>query len=155
MHTNTLQSGVYEWWEVQTYGPAVTYAVRLEAGRVTFFSTGEGEALQVTPAGRLPDVEDAVLKALHHALDRAARLAFLGYRPVTFVPEAQPIGKARACKLHRLMASAGVPASGHYALAAEALKVPVSSLAALSPAQACRVWRHLCATYPQARTLAA
>ncbi|MDL2343114.1 hypothetical protein QOL99_03005 [Deinococcus sp. MIMF12] len=67
-----------------------------------------------------------------------------------------PIGKAAACRLHKIMGRLGLPSAQHYSLAAAALGewAPVPSLAALSPVEARAVWRHLCALYPQAHTLA-
>lgn len=61
--------------------------------------------------------------------------------------EAAPIGKARACKLHRLMARYGVPHNEHYSFASAALDTPVYSLAALSEPEARNVWRFLQQTH--------
>lgn len=67
------------------------------------------------------------------------------------------IGKARACRLHRIMGMSGLPNAQHYALAAAALGEPwpLESLASLNEAEATTVWRHLCQLYPKAREVAA
>lgn len=70
-------------------------------------------------------------------------------------PSAAPasIGKARAHRLHILMAQAGVPSGEHYRTAARALGRGVASLAALSEGEARRVWAYLGSAYPAARAL--
>lgn len=69
--------------------------------------------------------------------------------------EPAPIGNARAAKLHGLMARAGVPSAEHYGFAGAALDRPVSSLAALTDAEARAVWAFLQDTHPHARAFAA
>ncbi|UQN04967.1 hypothetical protein [Deinococcus sp. QL22] len=61
--------------------------------------------------------------------------------------EAAPIGKARASKLHRIMARYGVPSGEHYAFASAALDAPVYSLALLTEPDARAVWRFLQQTH--------
>lgn len=68
----------------------------------------------------------------------------------TLAPQLAPIGKARACELHRLMSRAGIPSGEHYGFAGAALDRPVHSLAALTEAHARQVWRFLCACFPGA-----
>ena len=69
----------------------------------------------------------------------------------------QPIGKARAARLHKIMGRVGLPSFQHYGLAAAALcePFPLDSLASLTEQEARRVWAHLCRCYPSARALAA
>ena len=70
------------------------------------------------------------------------------------VLEAAPIGKARAARLHRLMARAGVASGEHYAFAAAALDRAVHSLAALTEPDARAVWDFLAFTFPHIKAAA-
>ncbi|WP_420596875.1 hypothetical protein [Deinococcus sp.] len=67
------------------------------------------------------------------------------------------IGKARAHKLHKIMARLGLPSVQHYGLAAAALcePFPLDSLASLTEQEARRVWAYLCRMFPTARRVAA
>lgn len=67
-------------------------------------------------------------------------------------PTPPTIGKARASRLHRLMARAGLPSAQHYALAAAALGewATVPSLAELTEPEARTVWQHFARLYPAA-----
>ncbi|WP_216319769.1 hypothetical protein [Deinococcus aestuarii] len=67
-----------------------------------------------------------------------------------YLGEPAPIGKRRACELHRLMGQMGVPSHEHYGFAGAALDRPVYSLAALTEAEARAVSRFLCATHGRA-----
>lgn len=69
-------------------------------------------------------------------------------------PTPPTIGKARASKLHRLMARAGVPTGEHYGFAGAALDRPVYSLAALTEEDARAVWRFLAFTHPSIQAAA-
>lgn len=68
---------------------------------------------------------------------------------------APTIGKARAHKLHKLMARVGVFQAHHYATATRATGREVDSLAALTEDEARDVWAYLCRTFPHARSVAA
>lgn len=142
-----LADGVYTWAAVQPYGPSVTVSAQVLAGRVTLYTTGTAGA---SPRD-LSEYGAQYLAAVQAAVSGSTRY---GTGPVNFTPAAQPIGKARARELHRLMGRLGLPSAQHYAIAAAALGewVPVPSLADLYPIEARMVWRHLCALYPQART---
>lgn len=128
MNINTPADGSYS-YQAGVYG--ARYFARFEGGTLAFLSR-EGEAQTVT-----------ALTAAHVAAD-------LARVPFAFVPLARPIGKARAHKLHGLMARAGIPAGEHYGFAGAALDQAVYSLAALTEAQARAVWRFLTATHPAA-----
>ncbi|WP_051935413.1 hypothetical protein [Deinococcus sp. YIM 77859] len=104
---------------------------RFEGGKLAYLARN-GEAQPLTP-----------LAALHVAHE----LSYLD--GVAFMPLARPIGKAAGCRLHKHMARAGIPSGEHYAFAARTLGRPVASLAALSPVEARRVWRDLCAYAPR------
>jgi hypothetical protein len=128
MNTNTPADGSYS-YQAGVYG--ARYFARFEGGTLAHL-TREGEAQAVS-----------ALTAAHVAAD-------LARVPFAFAPLAQPIGKARAAKLHRLMARAGVPSGEHYGFASDALGQPVYSLAALYPVEARAVWRFLTATHSAA-----
>jgi len=136
MNTTTPADGTY------TYSSPLSRAqvlARFEGGKLTaHLYAGEPAPLTDLAAAQL-----------------AHQISYLD--GVVFAPLAQPIGKARAARLHRLMGRLGIPSAQHYALAAAALGewVPVPSLADLYPIEARMVWRHVCALYPAARTLAA
>lgn len=77
---------------------------------------------------------------------------------VTLVSEertAPPIGKARACRLHRLLSLVGIPAREHYGFVSAALDQNVYSLAALTEDEARAVWNFMVFTCPAARLVAA
>jgi len=63
-------------------------------------------------------------------------LADLARLPSFFTPAPQPIGKARACRLHRILARLGLGHADHYRAASAALGRTVGSLAALSEGEA-------------------
>lgn len=77
--------------------------------------------------------------------------------PAPLELSAPPIGKARACALHKIMGMTGLPHAQHYALSAAALGEPwpLESLADLTEREAKTVWDHLCRLYPRAREVAA
>ncbi len=76
--------------------------------------------------------------------------------PTPLELSAGPIGKARACVLHKIMGMAGLPKGQHYAISAAALGEPwpLGSLADLNEREAKAVWKHLCRLYPCAREVA-
>lgn len=136
MNTTTLPSGTYSYSSPLSAAPVLA---RFEDGKLTAFTyAGETQPLTDLAAAQI-----------------AQQISYLD--GVTFAPLAQPIGKARAARLHRLMGRLGIPSAQHYALAAAALGEwqPVPSLADLYPIEARMVWRHLCALYPSAAQLAA
>jgi hypothetical protein len=145
-----LADGVYTWAAVQPSGPSVTVSAQVLAGRVSLYVTGTHGA---SPRD-LGEGQAAYLLGVQAAVTGRTRY---GTGPVSFTPAAQPIGKARARELHRIMGRLGLPSAQHYALAAAALGewAPVPSLADLYPVEARAVWRHLCALYPSAAQHAA
>jgi len=52
------------------------------------------------------------------------------------------LGKARAARLHRILARLGLSSADHYRTASAALARTVDSLAALTEAEGRRVWNH-------------
>lgn len=93
-----------------------------------------------------------------HALDLLRRAAACEITHDLPAPDdQQPIGKARAHALHRIMGKLGLPSAQHYAIAAAALGewTPLKSLSTLSRREAVTVWQHLSALYPQAVQVAA
>ena len=85
----------------------------------------------------------------------ACTLADLAHLPHSFTPAAQPIGKARAAQLHRLLSRFGLDSADHYRLASAALGRTVLSLAALLEADARQVWNHARRVYSSYRLTAA
>lgn len=77
--------------------------------------------------------------------------------PAPVALSAPPIGKARACVLHKIMGITGLSKGQHYAISAAALGEPwpLDSLADLTEREAGTVWAHLCRLYPRAREVAA
>ena len=73
---------------------------------------------------------------------RACTVADLQNLDFTFIPAAQPIGKARASRLHRLLSRLGLGNTDHYRIASAALGRMVDSLAALTEMDARQVWNH-------------
>ena len=70
----------------------------------------------------------------------ACTLADLAYLPYSF--ERATIGKARASRLHRILARLGLGHADHYRAASAALGRLVASLAALTDQEARTVWNH-------------
>lgn len=103
--------------------------------------------LTMTPAGIVATVDGQAVSEAQAVsiLNRADRVTVTAE---TLAPA--PIGKGRACELHKIMARAGVPSGEHYAFAAAALDTPVYSLAALTEPEARAVWRFLTATHSAA-----
>ena len=106
---------------------------------VTLTATAQGIAAQV--GGQTVPTAEAL-----GILSRAARVEVLEEVPMP----APTIGKARAARLHRLMARYGVPSGEHYGFAGAALDRPVFSLADLTEPEARAVWQFLQATHSAA-----
>lgn len=106
---------------------------------VTLTATAQGIAAQVD--GETVPTADAV-----SILQAAAQVEVIEETPMP----APTIGKARAARLHRLMARYGVPSGEHYGFAGAALDRPVYSLAALTEPEARAVWQFLQATHSSA-----
>ncbi|KEF35797.1 hypothetical protein RDMS_00020 [Deinococcus sp. RL] len=106
---------------------------------VTLTATAQGIAAQVNGQ----DVPTAEALGI---LSRADRVEVIEETPMP----APTIGKARAARLHRLMARYGVPSGEHYGFAGAALDRPVFSLAALTEPEARAVWQFLQATHSAA-----
>ncbi len=62
--------------------------------------------------------------------------------PSFFTPAPQPIGKARACRLHKILSRLGLGHADHYRAASAALAREVDSLAALTESEGRAVWNH-------------
>ncbi|MFB9995527.1 hypothetical protein ACFFLM_26705 [Deinococcus oregonensis] len=122
-------------WEAHTVYRECSVVTGTATHTVTLTRTAAGIEATV-------DSEAAELGAALRILHSADTLTL-----ISETLEAAPIGKARAAKLHRLMARAGVPSGEHYALAAAALDAPVYSLALLSEPEARNVWRFLQQTH--------
>jgi len=73
---------------------------------------------------------------------RGCTLADLSNLPYTFTPTPSSIGKARASRLHRILARLGLGHADHYRAAWAALGRPVDSLAALTEQEGRQVWNH-------------
>ena len=86
---------------------------------------------------------------------QAVTLADLARLPSFFTPAPQPIGKARACRLHKILARLGLGHADHYRAASAALTREVPSLAALSEGEAREVWNHARRVYSAYRLTAA
>ncbi|GHF32368.1 hypothetical protein HNQ07_000415 [Deinococcus metalli] len=112
--------------------------VQVRHHTVTLTRTPAG--IEATVDGQECELHVAV--SILHGADRATVTA------ETLEPA--PIGKTRACELHKLMHRAGVPSGEHYGFAGAALDRPVYSLAALTEADARQVWLFLRSTHPQA-----
>ncbi|WP_288433055.1 hypothetical protein [uncultured Deinococcus sp.] len=134
-----------------THAPG-TYTVfnALTYTRQELHVTGEGADVYAAASGVYPAtfLRQATLE------DVAAVLACPLTKVYAFTPAPVPtIGKARACRLHRLMGRLGL--HEHYGLAARALGRDVFSLAALTEAEARAVWAFVVNLLPHARELAA
>lgn len=141
MHTTTRATS-------RTWATATTYR---ECGVVT------GQAVQSVTLTRTPGGLEATVNGEACELRRAVSILQGATRTTVTAEtlEPAPIGKARACDLHKLMARAGVPSGEHYGLAGAALDRPVFSLATLTETDARAVWHFLQATHPHARAFAA
>jgi len=74
---------------------------------------------------------------------RACTLADLRTLPFEFTPAPRALlGKARAARLHRVLARLGLSSADHYRTASAALARMVDSLAALTEAEGRRVWNY-------------
>lgn len=74
---------------------------------------------------------------------RACALADLSNLPFEFTPDPRALlGKARAARLDRVLARLGLSSADHYRTASTALVRTVDSLAALTEAEARRVWNY-------------
>ncbi len=73
----------------------------------------------------------------------------------TFTPAPQPIGKARACRLHKILSRLGLGHADHYRAASAALAREVDSLAALSESEGRKVWNYARRVYSAYRLTAA
>ncbi len=109
---------------------------------------------------RTPDLVTARVDGqLMDVLDGARILAGADRLTVTAeVLDTLPtIGKGRACELHRIMGTVGLPHAQHYAFAAAALGEwsPLPTLSELTESEARTVWAHLSRLYPAARAFAA
>lgn len=129
-------SGVYT---VECYGEVWSRS----ALTVRFEVAAPGAPVVATVNGQPADLEAALTMA--HGLTGRTVSEEWADRPAP-----APIGKARARRLHILMARAGVASGQHYTEAARALGRGVASLAALTEGEARRVWAHLCRAYPAA-----
>lgn len=128
MNTTTPADGTYTFNSPLSAAPVLA---RFEGGKLAaYFYAGEAQPVS--------DLAAAQIAHLISYLDGVA-----------FAPLARPIGKPAACRLHRLMARAGIPSGEHYTFAARTLGQPVDSLAALYPIEARQVWRDLCAYAPR------
>ncbi|UQN07401.1 hypothetical protein [Deinococcus sp. QL22] len=135
MNDSTAPRAITRTWEAHlTYRECsvitgtATHTVTLTRTPAGLEATVDGEASELARAVRILGAADA-LTLTAETLELA------------------PIGKARASKLHRLMARYGVPTKEHYAFASAALDAPVYSLALLSEPDARNVWRFLCQTH--------
>ena len=127
----------------RTFSARVTFQ---ECGTVTdvvFYSV----TLRRSAAGILAEVNGESV-----SLERAVRLLQNADRvEVTaeeLLPEPAPIGKKRAHSLHKIMGRLGIVE--HYRFASVSLGRRVSSLAALTEAEARRVWSDILSLYPEA-----
>lgn len=107
-----------------------------------------GGPLTAEVDGEAADLERAV-KLVHYADAREVLAEVLAAEPTP------TIGKARACKLHRILGRFGLPSAYHYQSASEALGRKVESLAALTESEARRVWFYLVGLFPGIRQAAA
>lgn len=137
-------------WEVELYGSyGEGSSARVHLGRHTVTLSGgrdaHGQVLPMTATvnGQPVPAQDAV--SLLNWAKAEGRVTLLSEERT--VPT---IGKARAARLHRLMARAGVPSGEHYGFAGAALDRPVFSLAALTECEARAVWHFLQSTHQHA-----
>lgn len=136
---------------IRTPAPG-TYSVfnALTYTRQELHVTGEGADVYAAASGIYPAtfLRRATLE------DVVAVLACPLTKVYAFTPAPVPtIGKARACRLHRLMGRLGL--HEHYGLATRALGRDVFSLAALTETEARAVWAFVVKLLPHARELAA
>lgn len=145
MHTTT--PALTRTWRTEHTAEMDRVVVSVSTHTVTLRRAFVGGPLSAEVDGQPADVARAVA-----LLEGARRVEVLAE---DLAPA--PIGKARACRLHKIMGRLGLPSAQHYALAAAALGewAPLGSLAALTEREARSVWAHLCRLYPQARELAA
>ncbi len=149
-------------WKVDLYsgwGDGPGASVFLNSHTVTLSADHEGTLSAVVDGEAQTDPERAV-KLLEWARQEGY-FKLLDEQhtapPAPLELSAPPIGKARACALHKIMGLTGLPHAQHYALSAAALGEPwpLESLADLSEPEAKTVWGHLCCLYPHAREVAA
>lgn len=122
MNTTTLADGTYSYTR-PTMGPRdITVTARALGGQLVE-GTYDGQPM----AG---------------SCWRGCTLADLKHLPHTFTPAPRRIGKARAARLHVLLARLGFSSPDHYRTASAALARNVESLAALTEAEGRRVWNY-------------
>lgn len=145
-------------WKVDLYsgwGDSPGASVFLNSHTVTLSADHEGILSAVIDGEAQTDPERAV-KLLEWAKQEGSFKLLSEERAAPPAPlelSAPPIGKARACALHKIMGLTGLPHAQHYALSAAALGEPwpLESLADLTEPEARAVWKHLCCLYPKAR----
>ncbi|CAM3474182.1 hypothetical protein DESA109040_14085 [Deinococcus saxicola] len=148
-------------WKVDLYGgwgDGPGASVFLGSHTITLSADHEGTLSAVIDEAQAT-LEEAV-KLLEWA-KREGHFKLLGEErtalPAPLELSTAPIGKARACVLHKIMGMTGLPKGQHYAISAAALGEPwpLGSLADLTEREAEVVWAHLCRLYPCAREVAA
>lgn len=158
MQDRSTPRNIRRTWKVDVYGtwgdgPSAT--VYLGSHTVTLRADGSGAKTAEIDG----EAQDSLERAVGYLADRDNIVTLLHEeRLYSSQPlPAPPIGKARACALHKIMGLTGLPHAQHYALSAAALcePWPLSTLADLTEPEAQTVWGHLCRLYPKAREVAA
>lgn len=158
---STPQDGAYQYVCTPTYGASYPVLMVIQSGRVTAYSTGEGEGQTWESKEGLEKWGADLIEQLAYQIEYRTRagscMAQVNFCPVHPLEGAPTIGKGRAHKLHKIMGRLGLPHLQHYGLAAAALcePFPLDSLATLTETEARRVWAHLCKLFPSARQYAA
>jgi hypothetical protein len=136
-------------WEVRMYagwgdGPSATVFLGVRTIQARFDHEGR---ISVEMDGEMISKE----RATSYLTDQQNQVQLVKQEALTATEEL-PIGKARACTLHKIMGKLGLSKPQHYSLAAAALGewVPVPSLAEINEREARTVWNHLCSLYPDA-----
>ena len=132
-----LADGAYTVTYPGFLGRLITEAVTVQAGHVTAYTHTEGECSTTYT----PDMLALYARRAARHIE-AAKAGKPGYSGFTFCP-AGALGKARAARLHRVLSGLGLSSPDHYRAASAALGRTVDSLAAITEAEARKVWNHV------------
>ena len=133
----TLAAGMYTVSYPGFAGRPVIEAVTVQAGHVTAYTHTEGECSTIYTPELVAHYARRAVAHIEAAKERTA-----GYTGFTFTPSGA-LGKARACRLHRVLSGLGLGNADHYRAASAALGRTVDSLAAITEAEARKVWNHV------------
>ena len=116
----------------------------LPDGTYTYTKAGiyQDHTITVQVLGGRPTQGSLNGQAMSGTFWQGVTLADLAHLPSVCTPAARPIGKARACQLHKLLSLLGLGHADHYRAASAALSRTVDSLPALTEAEGRRVWNH-------------